>query len=76
MPVHLSKHELYRREAERLISMAGSSTFKDVAPELSRVAAHFMALAKRYRGQVAAGRAPRHGPGRSSNPCSTAAKGG
>jgi hypothetical protein len=60
MPVNLSKHDFYRREAERLTSMAEASTFEDVAPELARVAAHYMALAKRYEAKWP--RAEQRGP--------------
>jgi hypothetical protein len=48
VPINLSKSEFYRREADRLTSMAHSATFEDVKPELIVMAAHFLTLAQRY----------------------------
>jgi hypothetical protein len=46
MPVNLTQSEFYRREAERLETMAQSDLFKDVAVELRRVAADYDRLAR------------------------------
>jgi hypothetical protein len=42
----MSRAEFYRREAERLQTMAQSDLFKDVAAELLKVAAQYERLAR------------------------------
>jgi hypothetical protein len=49
MPVNITNSEFYRREAERLRTMAQSDLFKDVAAELVRVAADYERLAQQAR---------------------------
>lgn len=44
MPTNLSKSEFYRREADRLRTMAGSASFADVQDELLGIAKQFAAL--------------------------------
>jgi hypothetical protein len=46
MPSNLSPAEFYRREADRLTTMAESSMFADVAGELLSIARHYDRLTR------------------------------
>lgn len=48
MPTNMTRHEFFRREAERLRSMAGAPTFEDVKDELLAAAENFSAAAQRH----------------------------
>ena len=49
MPINMSKSEFYRREADRLKSMADAETFADVKDELLGIAEQFSALSATYQ---------------------------